>query len=41
MQGNARVRRILVTPDGTGVVSHAGAFLVSQLSDRLGLSDAL
>src|SRR5512142_3488837 len=41
MQGNGRVRRILVTPDGTGVVSHAGVFLVSQLSDRLGLSDAL
>lgn len=40
MQRNRRVRRILVTPDGTGVVSHAGAFLVSQLADRVGLTAA-
>lgn len=41
MQPNRRVRRILVTTDGTGVVSHAGAFMVSQLADRIGLTDAL
>jgi len=41
MQRSGRIRRILVTTDGTGVVSHAGAFLVSQLSDRVGLTDAL
>lgn len=40
MQRNRRVRRILVTSDGTGVVSHAGALLVSQLADRVGLTEA-
>ena len=40
MQRNRRVRRILVTSDGTGIVSHAGAFMVSQLADRIGLTDA-
>lgn len=41
MQRNGGSRRILVTTDGTGVVSHAGAFLLSQLSDRVGLTAAL
>ena len=40
MQRNRRVRRILVTSDGTGIVSHAGAFMVSQVADRIGLTDA-
>lgn len=41
MQRSGRVRRIVVTDDGTGVVSHAGAFLLSQLADRIGLTAAL
>ena len=41
MQRNRRVRRVVVTTDGAGIVSHAGAFMVSQLADRVGLTDAL
>jgi len=41
MQRNRRVRRILVTDDGTGIVSHVGALMVSQLADRVGLTEAL
>ncbi|MGO9976713.1 MAG: hypothetical protein ACLP01_28685 [Solirubrobacteraceae bacterium] len=30
-----------VTPDGTGVVSHAGTALLAELAERVGLSGAL
>jgi hypothetical protein len=30
-----------VTTDGTGVVGHAGAALLGELADRLGLTAAL
>jgi hypothetical protein len=30
-----------VTTDGTGVVGHAGAALLGELADRLGLTSAL
>jgi hypothetical protein len=30
-----------VRADGEGLVSHAGAFLLAQLSDRVGLTEAL
>ena len=30
-----------VTADGVGLISHAGAFLVTELADRIGLTGAL
>lgn len=33
--------KVEVTADGEGLVSHAGAFLLSELADRLGLTKAL
>jgi hypothetical protein len=34
-------RRVAVTPDGTGVTGHAGALLLANLADALGLTTAL
>jgi hypothetical protein len=36
-----RVRTVDVTADGDGLVSHAGAVLVAELADRVGLTDGL
>jgi len=33
--------KVEVSSDGEGLVSHAGAFLLSELADRLGLTEAL
>lgn len=33
-------QRVAVTPDGDGVVSHAGSLLVAELADRLGFTRA-
>jgi len=33
--------KVEVSPDGEGLVSHAGAFLLTELADRLGLTEAL
>ena len=33
--------KVEVTADGEGLVSHAGAFLLSELADRIGLTKAL
>lgn len=33
--------KVEVSSDGEGLVSHAGAFLLSELADRIGLTDAL
>jgi hypothetical protein len=33
-------QRVVVTPDGEGVVSHAGSLLVAELADRLGFTKA-
>lgn len=30
-----------VTADGQGLISHAGAYLMTELADRLGLTQAL
>ena len=34
-------QRVVVTPDGDGVVSHVGSVLVAELADRLGFTEAL
>jgi len=34
-------RTVEVTADGEGLVSHAGSYLISELADRIGLTDAL
>jgi hypothetical protein len=34
-------QRVVVTPDGDGVVSHVGSLLVAELADRLGFTEAL
>lgn len=41
MKHKPRSQTVEVTADGEGLVSHAGAFLISELADRLGLTDAL
>jgi len=37
----AAISRVEVTPDGEGLVSHAGAALLAEAADRLGLTPAL
>jgi hypothetical protein len=34
-------RRVKVTGDGSGVAAHAGALLLGELADRVGLTDSL
>jgi Transposase DDE domain group 1 len=41
VNAKATGRTVEVTADGEGLVSHAGAFLLTELADRLGLTDAL
>jgi hypothetical protein len=41
VQRNGRRFTVDVVPDGDGLVSHAGAALLAQAADRLGLTDAL
>jgi hypothetical protein len=41
VQDNSRLPRIDVTSDGRGIVSHAGARLLVELAERLGLTAAL
>ena len=38
---NRSVRRVRVTTDGHGLVSHAGVGLLSELADRAGLTHGL
>jgi hypothetical protein len=40
MNATRAARRVVVTPDGDGVVSHAGSLLVAELADRLGFTKA-
>lgn len=41
VQRNGREFTVEVTADGEGIVSHAGAYLLVELADRLGLTAAL
>jgi hypothetical protein len=41
VSASATGRTVEVTADGEGLVSHAGAFLLSELADRIGLTAAL
>jgi hypothetical protein len=41
MNATRAARRVKVTGDGKGVASHAGALLVAELADRVGLTDGL
>jgi DDE family transposase len=41
VQRDGRRLTVEVTPDGEGVVSHAGAALLAEAADRLGLTGAL
>lgn len=41
MNAKATGRTVEVTADGDGLVSHAGAYLLTELADRLGLTAAL
>ncbi|MCA1700459.1 MAG: IS1380 family transposase [Actinobacteria bacterium] len=41
MNRTARFQTVEVTADGEGLVSHAGAALVAELADRVGLTEAL
>jgi hypothetical protein len=41
VKGNSGRPRVLVTTGGRGVVSHAGARLLCELADGLGLTDGL
>ncbi len=34
-------RRVKVTGDGKGVAGHAGALLIAELADRVGLTEGL
>jgi len=34
-------RRVKVTGDGKGVAGHAGALLIAELTDRVGLTEGL
>lgn len=40
MNAIATARTVEVTADGDGLVSHAGAYLVTELADRIGLTQA-
>ena len=37
MKGNQRVRRVKVSADGAGVVSHAGVGLLPEMAEYTGL----
>ena len=41
MNQKQRARRVEVASDAEGLISHSGAFLVSELADKLGLTSAL
>jgi len=41
VQHNGREFTVEVTADGEGVVSHAGAVLLAETADRIGLTDVL
>ncbi len=41
VKAKALAAKVEVTADGEGLVSHAGAFLLSELADRIGLTKAL
>ena len=41
MHGSKRVRRVVVSADGHGVVSHAGVGLLREMAQFTGLSDAV
>ena len=41
MQATNSPSRVEVTTDGVGVVGHAGAALLRELADRVGLTGAL
>ncbi len=41
VNAKATAQTVEVTADGAGLVSHAGAFLLTELADRIGLTDAL
>ena len=41
VNAKATARTVEVTADGEGLVSHAGAYLLTELADRLGLTEAL
>jgi hypothetical protein len=41
VNSNRAAQRVVVTPDGDGVVSHVGSLLVAELADRLGFTEAL
>lgn len=41
MNATQAARRVKVTGDGKGVVGHAGALLIAELADRVGLTSAL
>ena len=41
VQRNGRESTVEVTADGEGVVSHAGAAVLAEAADRIGLTDAL
>lgn len=41
VKAKALAAKVEVTADGEGLVSHAGAFLLSELADRIGLTNAL
>ena len=39
VNGTRAARRVKVTGDGKGVAGHAGALLLAELADRVGLTD--
>jgi Transposase DDE domain group 1 len=41
VNGTRAARRVKVTGDGTGVAGHAGALLLAELADRVGLTDGM
>lgn len=41
MKGSKRVRRVVVSADGTGVVSHAGVGLLREMGEYTGLVEAV
>ncbi len=41
MQGSKRVRRVVVSADGQGVVSHAGVGLLREMAEYTGLVDGV
>jgi hypothetical protein len=41
VNAEATGRTVEVTADGAGLVSHAGAYLLTELADRIGLTEAL